>query len=189
MLSKSTVLVLGAGASKPYDFPTGIELSSEINNQLQGRGHAVFNNLCDVFGFGENAIRRFREAFYFSGKNSVDAFLEHRTEFLSIGKAATACVLTRYENPSRLFRYDGHNWLRYLYNNLNTSFEEFGSNKLAIVTFNYDRVVEYFLFTSLKNTYGKSDEECRAALEKIPIIHLHGQLGGLPWAGFNGQAV
>ena len=64
-------------------------------------------------------------------------------EFLAIGKAATAAVLVEYENPWRLFQYDDQNWLRYLYNNLNTSFDDFGSNKLSIVTFNYDRVVEF----------------------------------------------
>lgn len=143
MLSKSTVLVLGAGASKPYNFPTGFELSGRIFDQLQGAGHAPYNNLREIFGFGQTEINRFRDAFYFSGKNSVDAFLEHRTEFLAIGKAATAAVLVEYENPWRLFQYDDQNWLRYLYNNLNTSFDDFGSNKLSIVTFNYDRVVEF----------------------------------------------
>lgn len=181
MLSKSTVLVLGAGASKPYDFPTGLELSSCIFDQLTGPGYAPYNNLREFFGFGDNEIGRFREAFYFSGKNSVDAFLEHRTEFLAIGKAATAAVLVGYENPWKVFRYDNQNWLRYLYNNLNTSFEEFRSNKLAIVTFNYDRVIEFFFYELLKNTYGKTDDECRSVLEKIPIIHLHGQLGSMPW--------
>jgi len=29
--------------------------------------------------------------------------------------------------------------------------------------------------------YGKGEKECSAILAKIPIIHLHGRLGYLPW--------
>lgn len=73
-------------------------------------------------------------------------------------------------------------------NQLNTSFEHFGKNALSIVTFNYDRVVEYFFFTSLKNSYGKDDRECAAVLDKIPIVHLHGRLGYLPWQNVNAKS-
>jgi hypothetical protein len=40
--------------------------------------------------------------------------------------------------------------------------------------------LEHFLFTALKNTFGKSDDECAGKLASIPIIHLHGDLGALP---------
>lgn len=65
-------------------------------------------------------LKKITESVLFLWKNSVDAFLEHRTEFLAIGKAATAAVLVGFENPWQLFRYDDQNWLLYLYNNLNT---------------------------------------------------------------------
>src|ERR1700742_4305796 len=162
MLIKPTVLVLGAGASKPFQFPTGVELSTQLVDQLQPQQRS-YESLVTGFDLPGQKIAEFREAFFYSGKNSVDAFLEHRTEFLPIGKAATAAILVGYEHPWHLFRYDNNNWLRYLYNNLNTSFDDFGSNRLAIVTFNYDRTVEHFFFTSLKNTYGRSDDECRDA--------------------------
>ena len=35
MIEKKTVLVLGAGASKPYGFPTGGELQDEISAVLE----------------------------------------------------------------------------------------------------------------------------------------------------------
>ena len=145
------------------------------------RGQHEFNLLKDAVGYSEGQISGFRDAFYYSGRNSLDAFLEHRTDLIEIGKAVIACLLINKENVERLFRFDGRHWLRYLYNNLNATFEEFGGNKLSIVTFNYDRAVEHFLFTSLKNSYNKSDEECAKALSAIPIIHLHGSLGLLPW--------
>jgi hypothetical protein len=49
--------------------------------------------------------------------------------------------------------------------------------------FNYDRSLEHFLFTALKYSSGKSDDECAGKLKTIPIIHLHGDLGALPHTG------
>jgi hypothetical protein len=87
--------------------------------------------------------------------------------------------LISYENDE-LFEFD-NNWLRYLYNRLNTSWEDFANHSLAFVTFNYDRTVEHFLFSAIKNSYGKSDGECATVVSNFPIIHLHGHLGFLPW--------
>lgn len=185
MLEKPTVLILGAGASAPFGFPTGIELSRQLVAELRP-GHAAFKSLQDCCEFLDEQIAEFRDAFLYSGKNSIDAFLEHRTEFLTIGKTATAALLINYERAGKLFDFD-NSWLRYLYNRLNTSFEEFDQHQLSIVTFNYDRTVEHFFFTSLKNSYGRPDEECKDALSNIPFIHLHGSLGDLPWQGKNGR--
>ena len=178
MLTKKTVLVLGAGASKPFGFPTGIELSAKVVDFLNP-GLKQFEAL-RAFGFREGDILAFREAFYFSGKNSLDGFLEHNPIFVEIGKAAIAAALVPCETISALFGYK-KNWLRHLYNNLNTSFESFGKNHLSVVTFNYDRTVETFFVTALQNTYGKTEAEAVQALSSLPIIHLHGQLGPPPW--------
>ncbi len=117
MLKRKTVLVLGAGASAPFGFPTGIELSQQLVGQLQ-EGGKTFNNLRSCYNFAPEEIHDFRNAFYYSGKNSVDAFLEHRADYIRIGKAATASVLIGYESHENLFKYNEANWLRYLYNNL-----------------------------------------------------------------------
>ena len=177
LLVKKTVFVLGAGSSQSYGYPIGIELSKLMVSELTKE--PVTTALRDNLGFGDDAIRIFRDAFYKSGKNSIDAFLEHRSEFIDIGKATTALLLMRYETDD-LFGYDG-SWLRYLYNLLNTSWADFAKHHLAFITFNYDRSVEHFLFSVLKHSYGKSDDECAAAVAHFPIIHLHGHLGYLPW--------
>jgi len=52
---------------------------------------------------------------------------------------------------------------------------------LRILTFNYDRSLEHFLFTALRNSSGKSEDECAGKLNTIPVIHLHGDLGALPY--------
>ena len=179
MLSKRTAFVLGAGASAPYGFPTGAQLSSQVISGLQP-GQSVWASLIGSLGIAEGDLVSFRDAFRYSGKQSVDAFLEHRGEYLTIGKAATAQVLIRYESTDSLFDSNG-NWYRYVFNKLNSQIGAFGENAVSFITFNYDRSLEQFLFTALKNTYGVSDEMCADLLKDIPIIHLHGRLGYLPW--------
>jgi len=66
----------------------------------------------------------------------------------------------------------------YLYGGMvGSSLEEFAENRVSFVTFNYDRSVEQFLFTSLKNTFGRPDGNTSQVLQKVPIVHLHGRLG------------
>lgn len=178
MLTNKHVFVLGAGASQPFGFPTGLGLSKTMVGQLN-EGGDVYNQL-QMLGWGRNQILTFQKALFHSGKNSVDAFLEHRPEFMEIGKLATAAILIPFEREENLFSYD-NNWLRYLYNRMNVTFDQFNSHQLSIITFNYDRTVEHFFYTSLMNSYGKSSKECIDALASIPIIHLHGTLGPLPW--------
>jgi hypothetical protein len=158
-----------------------------MNNGLQS-GAPAYNALLQLAGFPDHAINSFRDAFFFSGKNSVDAFLEHRPDFMEIGKAAIAAVLIPFEQKVQLFGYTPDNWLRYLFGNLGSSFEDFGTGAIPFITFNYDRTVEHFLFSSLQNSFNKTDEECRALmLASIPVVHLHGQLGFLPWQAKGGR--
>jgi len=183
MIKNRSVFILGAGASvKPFEYPTGIELSKHITELLRpGIQNQLKNNLlgCEI---QEHKLYEFRDAFLRSGKNSIDAFLEHRSDLVEIGRTIIAATLIGYEIEKKLFSFQ-NNWLRTLYNKLSTSFDEFGSNPISFVTFNYDRVVEQFLFTSLRNSYNRPEEECKTVLANIPIIHLHGQLDFLPWQG------
>lgn len=181
MINIPTVFVLGAGSSAPYGFPTGQQLLNNVcRDSLSTEVTAELYAHC---GFKGQEIAYFRQALMQSGLTSVDAFLEHRTEFLEIGKAAIAIELIRLEDTARLFNdYQGA-WLKYLYGKMNTTFDNFGKNNVSFLTFNYDRLLEEFLFTSLRNTYGKSVEDTAAQLNKIPVIHLHGAIGSLPWQG------
>ena len=54
-------------------------------------------------------------------------------------------------------------------------------NNVQFITYNYDRVIETYFFEALKNSFGKSDDEVANVMKSIKIIHLHGQLGYLPW--------
>ena len=180
MLEVRTVFVLGAGSGVPYGFPTGIELSKTIAQGL--RMGAILSGLRDIGGIEQQTLLHFREEFYESGKNSVDAFLEHREDLMEIGKLVTAYALIEKEVLEELFTFNG-SWLRELYNRLNSTFDEFGSNRVSFVTFNYDRSVENFFFRALSKSYNAPENEVKDLMTKIPIVHLHGRLGFLPWQG------
>ena len=189
MITNPTVLILGAGASQPYGFPTGRELLLEICDILLGRTptQSAQQFVRDMIACVDDAghLERFRTQLYKSGKSSVDAFLEHRSEFVAIGKLAIARALIPRECPDSLIETsrDSKSWYELLFNSLNSKFEDFGNNNLAILTYNYDRSLEEYLFTSLKNAYDRTDEETASTLQQIPIIHLHGQLGYHPSQG------
>lgn len=184
MIEQKTVFVLGAGASAPYGFPSGIELKNQIitllGNPETPRAQRIFSHL-NV----ENAaaiIKDFREALRESGKNSVDAFLEHRPELIELGKLAIAAVLIPCENQENLFAIgNDRNWYQYLYQKMNAPFKDFGTNQVAFVTFNYDRSLEHFLFTALRHSYGRSEEEVAVQIRQIHFAHVYGRLGHLPW--------
>ncbi|MDD5326272.1 MAG: hypothetical protein PHY02_00475 [Phycisphaerae bacterium] len=181
MIKVPTVLILGAGASIPYGFPSGKKLVEKICNMLEDDSNNIYR-LFLMLGFSERIVRNFRETLAHSGQSSVDAFLEHRKDFVDVGKVAIATALLPFEKTKKLFDLGmDENWYQYLFSILNTSFQEFGENDLSIITFNYDRSVEHYLFTSLRNTHGKSDKECAEKLNLIPIIHVHGKLGDLEW--------
>ena len=133
--------------------------------------------------FAPDEFSKFREAFLKSGQPSVDAFLERRPEFLDVGKLAIAFCLMPFEKEENLYYPNpsrGGDWYEYLSVKLNSSFEEFGQNRLSIITFNYDRSLEQYLLNSLINLHGKTRDECAEALAQIPIVHVYGQLGERP---------
>jgi hypothetical protein len=199
VLTTPTVFVLGAGASADYGFPLGKELCNSVidhfdrlltiggDGQMVGVGDPFFEALRKELQISEEELRRFTTELLYSAQPSVDSFLEYRPEFMDIGKAAMAALLISQEHETKLWNFSPNNWMKYIFDFLRSPFEKFHENKVAFITFNYDRSLEHFLFRSLQSTFGKSQEECAAVLKCIPLIHLHGYLGLLPWQGKNGR--
>lgn len=178
MINSETVLVLGAGASSDFGFPLGFSLYKDILEILEGaNGYMMLSDI-----FGRQKIEEFKLAYKFSGKESIDEFLEHRVELADIGKALISIAIIKKENEGELFTYqkDKH-WYRKLLSFMNTSnAEDFSKNKISFVTFNYDRSLEHFLYLSLKNSYKLSDTEIVKIMSSIKIIHIHGHVGSHP---------
>ncbi|MHC4558281.1 MAG: hypothetical protein ACYS80_13365 [Planctomycetota bacterium] len=192
MIKSNTVLVLGAGASAPFGFPTGQGLKDRVCDIILTPQKS--EKILEPLGFKTEEIASFRSALLNCGRTSVDAFLEYREDLLDIGKVAIAAALLPFETTDRLFsdwipkRMDSElskegNWYDLLFGALadGVPFDEFHKNSLSIITFNYDRSLEHYLFTSLKNSYNKTGDECGEKLRKIDIVHVHGSLGPLNW--------
>ncbi len=190
MIERPTVLILGAGASAPYGFPVGDELLHDIDGLLRKSPddeQSLPGYLRDL-GYARDDQLDFARRLVCSGEPSVDAFLESNSKDEEIGKASIAFALMQKEHHQNLID-DAHHkakqgaWYKYLRNVLRASREDLPRNQLSVVTYNYDRSLEEYLYRCFSNTYrGISVYDMFDLLERsIPIVHVHGQLGHHPY--------
>lgn len=186
MLSNRTLFILGAGASKPYGFPTGLELRSEILRACRD-GHSCFPTLQAASRKSPDQLAHFEKQFRESSIISIDSFLASRPEFTSIGKAAIATILCLFENPESLDpRLPQYHWYMYLWDHLRTAGTLNASSlwrNVRFISFNYDRSLEFFLFRAIRATYNVSPSQALDALTKLELLHVYGQLGNLASEG------
>ncbi len=172
MITRPTVIVLGAGASQPYGYPLGGELRDAI-----GGADSV---LRDVVAKAANVARvlvdEFCEELRLSNLPSVDTFIERRQDLAPIGRAAIAAALIHREwNQSPI----GGGWYQVLYNEMMSGVvkpEKFSGSRLAVVTFNYDSSFERFLANSLRASFGIAIEEAQALRDAVPVVHVYGSI-------------
>lgn len=199
MIEKRTVFLLGAGASCPYGFPTATDLRKQILSDFEDR----YVHFLDRAGAGIRVdriangypdlpdVREFLKCFDRSSTASVDLFLARNPRFEIIGKIAICLSILhaeKYSNFREQTEKPEQDWYRYLYDRLTheltgrDSYQQFHSNTVAFVTFNYDRSLEHFLFESLLNSFEDADtEKVREQLAQVPIIHVYGRPAALPW--------
>jgi len=180
MISKPTVLILGAGASKHLRYPVGSSLLNEIVSLPAG----IFQKI-----YAEKEIRSFQLRLSRDGCYSIDEFLEKNRQFIVIGKSYIAYCLNKYEVENNLFPPHNSGWYQYLFNRMlvpSDSVSQFSDNKITIITFNYDRSLEVYLHNVIKHHYNISEEESLNILRKINIIHPHGILGEYPEIPYTG---
>ncbi len=178
MIATKTVLVLGAGASAPYGFPTGGALVELIANDFASPRFAKAEK---VMPEGYRILTgRLRQAQH----NSIDEFLENHPSFADIGRQAIALHLLPAESHSGATLMDltkKDHWYRYLKGQLGP-LGTFGKNQLRIISFNYDRSVEHYLYeTSRTSDERINDQQCVEILKQLPVLHVYGNLGPLPW--------
>ena len=186
MIRTRTVLVLGAAASLPYGFPVGAELRRRIcmsNNRnlavaLRGAGVA------------DNQLEDLVEIFRRWGPGSIDRFLEEWSEFAEVGKLAIAATLIPAEIPAKVFPGDGphESWYELLWTALAARSGLFRENQLSVITFNYDRSLEYYLWEHLAVLHRGNLPEALRDYQSVEIIHVYGSLGDLPVYGGTGRA-
>lgn len=197
MITKKSLLVLGAGASAPYGFPTAHELRKRILSDFALK----LRVLMELDFPGELEARyiasetdELANKFGFSGIDSIDKFILFNPHLERIGKYSIAVTINDYETRST-FREkmekekEEEDWYSYLYNELIEEIEHANDlpdspsfQNLRIITFNFDRSLEYFLYQSLLNSFENLDNKSMLELIKqIGVHHVFGQIGSLPY--------
>jgi hypothetical protein len=204
VISRKTVLVLGAGASMPYGYPSGKALRDDI---ASGRFDAALSEYFHQVSL--DSIHQFSQSFLFSQRNSIDEFLSRRglekikdsvdVTFEQVGKAAISLalrenrkidflmhnpLLSEHERKNLKLDFEDH-WYQYLWKRLSDDIgygepEKLAENEIVIVTFNYDLSLEFYLLEACSATFGIDKKQAAAILSKIQIVHLYGSLSGNP---------
>ena len=192
MIENKTVFVLGAGASCPYGYPSGKDLRKEIISDFcaQYEGYRDARPNQPFFTMAMEA-KEFTDKFKKSRTKSIDLFLARNPEFLDIGKKAIALRILAAENVSKFKEHMKNmnlDWYSYLLDKLTEElfkkddYIRFSENNVSIITFNYDRSLEHFLYESLVNSFNRiPPEKIKEQILKLRIIHVFGQVAGLEW--------
>jgi len=182
MITKPTVLILGAGSASNYGFPLGQGLINMVCN-IKGPSAKETTGATEAIklaGYSSEDLNDFIETLRSSGDSSIDLFFERFPDFIPIGKAAIAAALIPLENPDKLKPPGATtaHWYKLLLNALDNPHGSFPENKLSVITFNYDRSLEYYLFDILSTRY-RSEERAIEFMRRFEIVHVHGMLGNL----------
>lgn len=182
MVTKKIILVLGAGASAPFGYPLGEELSHEIYMSLNSGSTSGMRGCLLELDYDESLLNSFGHKLQYSAL-SIDMFLENNDHYRDVGRASIAFALIQRELENKLFDHrNSRNWYKYLFSKMNCELAYFDHNLISFVTFNYDRSLEHFLFTAARNNF--SDVSCEKVVQKLNFLtirHVYGSLGRLPW--------
>lgn len=184
MLTKQICLVLGAGASQPYGFPTGSELLQFIRDAQPNEWWPLAK---EVTGFDKADHENFASRLRISGVPSIDQFAGGNPNSEKYAKALIAQYVGRIEvSGSVIDRRPDVDWMRFLKHRVAHNFRTIGSLDSKwphVITFNYDRSFEESMFQRLTNTFEDAyakPELVGELLRKWQIVHVHGSLGDHP---------
>jgi len=215
--NKSLVLIVGAGASKEANLPTGAELKKRIAAALDIRYQHGFRKVSGD-DYIDNALRilttnqgrpqdlndylracwLIRDAM--PQAQSIDNFIDSHKKDVRIaqcGKLSIAKCILEAEFSSLMtvdrsninntidFSRLSETWFNRFFQLVveNCGHEELPERltKLAVITFNYDRCIEHFLYASFQNYYGISPEQAAGLMSHLEVYHPYGVVGFLPW--------
>jgi hypothetical protein len=191
MITKRTVLILGAGASHHLGYPLAGELIAEICQRV--KEDATLNSRMPVnpscprhleplypgvtVGDAMQFARHLGRGVY----SSIDEFLEKNPDYIDLGKLLIVRCLKQYEDVEELFPAKKSGWYHYLASSLLTDDpNEIPNVPLTIISFNYDRSLEAYLHEVVANRYRMSRAEAWKIVKRLKIIHPHGVLGAYP---------
>lgn len=211
MLRDRTLFVVGAGASKEFDFPVGSELAAQIAKKLDirfegfdepaGAGdYELYEAIKRVGGNNDNLLQAcwlIRDGIELS--YSIDNFIDthrHDQRVALCGKLAIAKCILDAEKASKLYldrNRDDTNpslkvtgtWIssliRVMQNGVPKDHVSRFFDRSSFIVFNYDRCIEHYFYCALQALYGLTETEAAAVVSTMVIHHPYGSVGALPW--------
>lgn len=153
----NTVLILGAGFSKPYGYPLGSKLVEDIIKK------DLYSNNPDE--------RKLSEDLKYHGATSIDRFLSENPQHLEVGRRKIISAIHEAEKTSlHTVINSDEDIIRLLLNEVDHSKFE----KLRIITFNYDRLLEWRILKKLRTSLSAFDAQ--KVFSKLMILHIHGRM-------------
>jgi hypothetical protein len=144
----------------------------------------------------ESFVKKFAEELFNARPRSIDEFLSDRPVYSLIGRICIVFCISRYEDKNSKYFvptmpernvdsiFPDFGWYEYLWHKMTEnvdSIEEFKKNKVTVITFNYDRSLEFYLFRALQSKFGKPDAEIADVFAEIEIKHVYGKLAPFYW--------
>ncbi len=129
-------------------------------------------------------------SFFKSGNESIDIFLSRNNKLSLIGKQAILASILRSEMLAKFhenMKEPSHDWYQFLFNwitreQTEPSSFDFTNTEVSIITFNYDRSLEHYLYTSATHSFQELNQAAIIQeLKKIKIHHVYGKAAPLDW--------
>jgi hypothetical protein len=205
---KKVVFVVGAGASKEFGLPLGLELAATIRSRLAGEldSHSNLENSIISIAMQSELSGDYGEAARdlcggLVSARSIDRLLHSRQDrplVMELGKCGIALILSEMEAGSPMGSVIDKNvwstiqdalitvnrtWLAKLYSILHEGVipakAETVFENCSFINFNYDRCIQQYLTLAFQHTMSIRPEKVAELVAAIPCQHVYGSLGGL----------
>ena len=177
MIGPPTVLIVGAGASVPYELPSA---RRALEDAITG-ARELTRELPRVTALSADEVRAFLDRLRTAECDSIDAVLERHAldeHIQRAGRAVIAYTMAPYLRRTTLTAPDA-DWVKFVWNHMAdgaATFADLRRNRLHFVTFNVDRVIELKLTKAIEALYGTARaEDVREFVEAI-VLHVQGAI-------------
>jgi len=196
MIETSTTMVFGAGSNLGYGFLLGDQLKNDVHAELVNGKEPARSDLFPIFAneCGWNASK-FASLCYdiwraLPGCGSVDDYLEKfgddKDKAYLVKTAIFKTIILREANSTLIFERNLKDKFYDLIwslvseglktQDVSTIWEQ---QRIKFITFNYDRSLEYFFYSRIRQTFNPPKVALEKAMADFPIVHIYGSLGSL----------
>jgi hypothetical protein len=204
------VFVIGAGAHAEYGMPTGAELknniASAVNFGASGSDLDLQRLLSEWCGRTpskyEAAGRELAKVIpSFPSIDEALNWFSSLPEIIEVGKVAIVRQILSAERASPLAdpkaaipAFDfSQTWLPHFISMVMSSLqmERAGRafERVTVINFNYDRIIEQFLYFVLQDQYGLNAESAKEVISGLKMFRPYGTVGNLEWQQQDGPSI